>query len=228
MDQQRFDARERARELARQFGRHGDATGWFEQLYAEASGDEGRIPWADLEGHPLLVEWLERHHVRGAGRRALAVGCGLGEDAEALARAGFEVTGFDVSSTAIEWCHRRFPASPARYLAADLFRLPPEFARRFDFVYEGYTLQALPPDPRALGVQCIADCVAPRGELLIVTRGRSADEDRGELPWPLLREELTAFEACGLRERSFEDLPMSGPSDRPARHFRALYARDDT
>ena len=40
MDQGRFDARERAREIARASLARGDATGWFEELYREAAETE--------------------------------------------------------------------------------------------------------------------------------------------------------------------------------------------
>ncbi|MBL8858384.1 MAG: class I SAM-dependent methyltransferase [Planctomycetes bacterium] len=220
------EARARTRAIANESLQRGDALGWFERLYAEANGDEARIPWADLDGHPLLVEWMRKHKVDGTGRRALVVGCGLGEDAEVLARAGFDTMGFDVSPTAIEWCHKRFPNSTVRYEAADLFAPPATWARAFDFVFESYTLQALPADRRAGAFACIAQFIAPGGELLVVTRAREPHEDTGELPWPLLRSELRTFEHFGLLEAAFEDIPDSGPADKPGRHLRVLYRAD--
>jgi protein-L-isoaspartate O-methyltransferase len=47
------------------------------------------------------------------GKRALVVGCGLGYDAEFLARLGYAVTGFDVAPTAIERAVRENPGSAA-------------------------------------------------------------------------------------------------------------------
>lgn len=81
-----------ARALAREYSERGDPTGWFEALYAQADGDAGVISWADLEPNPNLVEWLTRRSPAGTEMRALKVGCGLGDDAEELARRGFEVT----------------------------------------------------------------------------------------------------------------------------------------
>jgi SAM-dependent methyltransferase len=215
------EARERARAIARQSLAHGDALGWFDAFYKDVAGDEAWVPWADMAGHPLLIEWLARHRVAGAGRRALVIGCGLGEDCEALSRAGFEVTGFDLSPTAIEWCRKRFPESRTTYVAANLLDPPREWQRAFDFVFECYTLQALPPELRLEALPNIADFVAVGGELLVVTRAREPHEDVGQLPWPLMRSELMAFSALALREVSFEDLPAVG--DPPVRHFRALY-----
>ena len=216
-------ARERAREIAKGWLARGDAVGWFDEFYRDAAGVEACVPWADLAGHPLLVEWLARERVDGLGRRALVVGCGLGEDCEALARAGFEVAGFDVSPTAIEWAHKRFPDSRVSYHTADLFHPPREWQRAFDFVFECYTIQALPPELRLHAVQHIADFVGKNGSLLVVTRAREPEEDVGQLPWPLTKSELLAFEALGLRQASFEDIAESGQP--PSRHFRALYRR---
>ena len=52
-------------------------------------------------------------------QKALIIGCGLGDDAEALAKLGFEVTAFDISTSAIAWCQQRFPDSTVNYLVAD-------------------------------------------------------------------------------------------------------------
>jgi hypothetical protein len=82
------------------------------------------MPWSRVQPHPLLVEWARDRGLTGAGRRAVVVGCGLGADAEYLARLGFNTVGFDISETAIELTEHRFPGSPVRYVAADLLDPP--------------------------------------------------------------------------------------------------------
>lgn len=59
----------------------------FEEVYADDGGDLGAVPWATLAAHPVLVAWLD-HQAQVSERRALAVGCGLGDDAEELANRG--------------------------------------------------------------------------------------------------------------------------------------------
>src|SRR5439155_3880919 len=103
--------RNHVRAMAREYLQRGDPAGWFEPLYAQAVAGSAQIPWNTFEPNPNLVSWLKREDVYGEGRSAIVVGCGVGEDSEALARAGFRVTGFDISPTAIEWCRRRFPQS---------------------------------------------------------------------------------------------------------------------
>lgn len=205
-------SKEEARELARAVWKRaverGEARSWFETFYAEAHGDVSRIPWADPEGHPLFVEWLAGRP--GDGMRALVVGCGLGEDAEAARRAGYRVTAFDLSSTAIDWCRRIWPDSEVEYRAADLFDAPSEWEEAFDLVVEVYTLQALPPDVREQATAAIARFVKPSGRLLVVTRGRTSDEPAPEdPPWPLTREDLAVFASHGLAELAFETPPRA-------------------
>lgn len=212
-----------ARELADKHLKAGEPLGWFEALYCRAGGDPSIIPWADLTPNPNLVDWLDHHP--GAGRgRALKVGCGLGDDAEELARRGFETTAFDISAAAIAWCRRRHPQSPVTYVVADLFSAPSGWQAGFDFVVEAYTLQVLPPGLRADAVRCIAAFVAPGGTLLVVARGREPCELAGKMPWPLIKDELSLFKTAGLKEVSFEDYLDS--EDPPVRRFRATYMRE--
>ena len=213
--------RKRARRLAKEFLSRGDPLGWFEAFYQKASGDPHLIPWADLAANPKLTEWIDQNRPQGAGKRALIVGCGLGDDAEAVAVCGFEVTAFDISATAVEWCRRRFPASPVTYQVADLFRSPAEWSRTFDFVFESYTLQVLPHPLRLRAIERIAGFLAPGGRLLVLTRGRDASGAPGEMPWPLTRDDLNGFVQLGFTETNFLDyLDEETP---PVRRFRAEY-----
>jgi len=215
--------REEARRLAQESIARGDATGWFEELYRRASGSWDRVPWADLTVNPFLVEWLGAPEARACGSRCLVVGCGLGDDAEALSAAGFSVVAFDISPTAIQACRSRFPASRVEYAVADLLAPPSSWTRRFDLVFESYTLQVLPPAARSVAMAALASLVSPRGRLLVLCRARERGEPEGQLPWPLTREELETLRELGLTELSLEDfLDDETP---PVRRFRALFER---
>jgi SAM-dependent methyltransferase len=216
--------RARARAIVRQHLATGDALGWFEALYAHAAGNAAIIPWADLMPNPLVMSWLDHHQVAGAGRKALKIGCGLGDDAEELARRGFRTTAFDISASAIAWCRRRFPQSPVTYVVADLFRAPIAWRGTFDFVLESYTLQVLPPSVRREAIKHIAGFVASHGTLLVVSRGREPDDSQGDMPWPLTKEELADFLTPDLTEVSFED--YLDDEDPPVRRFRVVYRRE--
>lgn len=180
--------------------------GWgvsdFEDLYASVGDDLARIPWASRQPHPLLMSWLDEQP-SAAGRQALVIGCGLGDDAEELGRRGCRVSAFDYSATAVGWCHRRFPHSTVDYRVADLFDLPGEWVQRFELVVEINTIQSLPLRRRTEAIGAIAGTIAPGGQLFVRCLARADDEPVGERPWAVSRRDLGTFVTVGLRETSF-------------------------
>ncbi|MBG0797975.1 class I SAM-dependent methyltransferase [Methylocystis sp. L43] len=195
---------------------------WFEAVYALAEDDPAGVPWAHLEPRPLLEDWLAARSLTGL--RALDVGCGLGDNAEALARAGAQVVAFDLVERAVQWARERFPRSSVDYHVADLFDAPSEWRGAFDLVHELYTLQALPEALLPDAARALAAFVAPGGTLLVISRARDEDEEISGPPWPLARKDIEAFAVDGLRLVSLEDIP---PSGHLPRHWRAEFRRDE-
>ncbi|MGH7176553.1 MAG: class I SAM-dependent methyltransferase [Tepidisphaeraceae bacterium] len=214
--------RDAVRKIIEEHYQRNDPLGWFEAVYQNAQGQGEQIPWFDGQPNRHMTEWLDRQGIPATGR-ALVVGCGTGDDAEELHRRGFTVVAFDISRTAIDWCRKRFPESSVDYVAADLFDAPHEWAGAFDFVFEAYTLQALPRSLRGRAIRNIGRFVAPRARLLLICRGREDGEEEGSLPWPLTREEVASFESYGLRLTSFENYIED--RDGPIRRFRAVFER---
>jgi SAM-dependent methyltransferase len=192
---------------------------WFEDVYATAGDHLDAIPWADLAPHPALIAWLDRLP-EAEGGEALVVGCGLGDDAEALSDRGYRVTAFDIAPTAIAQCQRRFPRSEVDYLVADLLALPEDWKRKFDLVVEIRTLQSLPPEQRTEAARAVAAMVRPGGRLWVRCFGRDDDEAVFARPWPVSRRDLRAFVDAGLHEIEFHDEPST--IDR-GRAFTAVY-----
>lgn len=182
-----------------------DPDSWFEELYARANHDARAVPWANLSAHPSLVEWATSRDLRGDGRQALVLGCGLGDDAEMLAGLGFEVTAFDVSATAINWCQQRFPNSDVNYQVANLFETPSLWRQHFDFTLEIRTIQSLPPAMQEEAMQHIAQHVAPDGRLLVICQAREADVPITGPPWPLVKTDFDTFQYHGLDEVAFDE-----------------------
>jgi SAM-dependent methyltransferase len=194
----------------------------FEEIYASAGSDLKAVPWASLAPHPALVAWLDGlSEVRG--QAALVVGCGLGDDAEAVSRRGYQVSAFDTAPTAIATCRRRFPDSGVDYQVADLFGLPDAWRARFDLVVEVRTLQSLPTQERANVAAAIAGTA--RGGVLVWVRCLARDdaEPVTTRPWPVSRSELNAFGDAGLRQLEFRGEPATGGR---GRSFTVLYRRD--
>ena len=217
------DPRERVREIAAEFAERGDSFGWFEALYKESAGNTDAIPWADLEPNKFLRAGAEKTGLTGRGRKALVVGCGLGDDAAYLDDLGFEVTAFDISPTAIEWAKQLYAEKNIAFEMADLFQPFRGWLAAFDFVLEVYTIQPLPLDMRPKVIDAIAAFVAKGGHLLVVTRGREDDVEPEELPWPLSRGDLARFETLGLKQIGFEI--MMGDEEEPVPRFVVEYVR---
>jgi SAM-dependent methyltransferase len=201
----------------------GDPTGWFDKVYRDAQGDVRAIFWADLVPNPHLVSWLEEHPAADQGQRAVIVGCGVGDDAEAISAHGYRVVAFDISPTAIALCRKRYPNSSVEYQVVDLFDYPPNWSHGFDLVFECNTIQALPGEFRVRALNAIADMVAPGGTVLVSCRSRLAGEKEDEFPLPLDRAEIDGFMCAGLREDVFK--AYDDDQDPPVPHFFACYSR---
>ena len=203
----------------------GDHRDWFERLYVAADDGEVVVPW-DRSGEPhrLLDQWARHHRLVGRGRRAIVVGCGLGGDAEYLARLGFATVGFDFAATAIRTARERFPDSPVEYHVADLLDPPSDWFEAFDFVFESLTVQSLPRPFRIAALDRVRQMVAPGGTLLVIAAATDqppTDDDPSGGPWPLTGAEVESFASDDLRLVSLEDL-----HDPDARRWRAEFRRE--
>jgi SAM-dependent methyltransferase len=166
---------------------------YFESVYAGASGDASRIPWASGKPSQALVNWLNAvaPSLIRCGARVAVVGCGLGADAREIIRRGYEVTAFDCSQTAVGWAQQLDRDHADRYVHADLFDPPRRWVHRFDLVIDINNLQALQPSLHQNAVSALSKLVAPHGFVLVICRGADeAPETSQGAPWPLTEHEL--------------------------------------
>ncbi len=177
----------------------------------------------DERPNPYLVAWLRTFANAPTRKQCLVVGCGLGDDAEALASAGFDVTACDISPTAVDAAHARFPRSGVDYVVADVLQPPPAWTAAFDLIFEAFTLQALPPAPRHAAMRALVRLVMPSGRVFVVCRARDENEPIGDLPWPLTRQELDIFVTEGLRALSID--PVVDDETPPVRRFVAFFEK---
>ena len=215
---------EKYREMVRLHQERDDPTGWFDAIYSSAEGDHSAVFWADLTPNPCLAEWLKVNPVNGLGKKAIVIGCGVGDDAEIMAEYGYEVTAFDIAPSAIALCKKRYPESQVDYLVADLFDYPEMWFRSFDLVYECNTIQVLPGNYRIQARDAMVSLLAAQGDLLVSCRSRLAGEQENDIPLPLDRHEIDGFVRCGLSEKSF--LAYDDEQEPPVPHFWAWYRRD--
>lgn len=250
-DEKRKEARRRADRLRTKFKGEDQPLNWFEALYKEANGDPELIPWggsnnqqqdakktdsknqdqwAHGQARLPLVNWLQSSTIKTWIKespqkpRALDVGCGLGHNAMALSNAGFDVTAFDISETAVKWAAKHYASLPIQWTAQNLLDLPKNWEGYFDLVSETFTIQALYGVDRENAFKALAKLVAKKGRLLIVCRGRKDDVIPDTPPLPLSSSELDQFETLGLRSVSREKYEDNRTP--PNLHFIAEFVRD--
>ena len=165
---------------------NGEPLAWFDELYENANRDSDYVPWARMEPHPQMVEWIaNRPEING---KALVVGCGIGDDAEWLEEIGFDVTAFDISKSSIDWCQERFPDSTVNYCVADLLSPPENWENKFDLIVEIHILQVIPENMRDDAAKNLALLLNNNGHVLCIGRLYESNiVEQPVPPWPLGR-----------------------------------------
>ena len=197
---------------------------WFDTIYKNAKGDYKKVFWADLEASPYLINWLNKNKINKQAPKAVVIGCGVGDDAEALSDFGFEVTAFDIAPTAIELCKKRYSNTKVNYLVANLFEYDKAWLGNFDLVYECNTIQVLPGDYRSKARVAISNLLNIGGYVLVSCRSRKENKNLDEIPLPLDKKEINQFVLSdGLEEISF--LAYDDNQKPSVPHFFAVYKR---
>jgi SAM-dependent methyltransferase len=134
----------------------------------EARYRTGDTPWDKGAAAPPLKDFLARRAIAG---RVLVPGCGAGHDVRAIAAQAdriAEVTGLDLSETALRFARGFVPVGSELYEKGDLFALPMEWDARFDWVFEHTCFCAIPPTRRADYVAAISRVLKPGGQYLSI------------------------------------------------------------
>lgn len=204
------------RALAEEHLAAGRPCGWFEPAYAAAVARGQRLPWQEPAPHTWLTTWLERPVHAPPGRRALVVGCGVGEDVTPLLARGYDVTALDIAPTALAWARERAARNgdgsqrAVDWYAGDVLALDAALKGAFDLVVEIHTVPWLPGVVRDAAMAAIAGTVAPGGVALVITELATSDAERSQVPgppWPQVPSELAAYRAGGLVRLALEHPP---------------------
>jgi methyl halide transferase len=176
----------------------------------------GAAGWDLGQRAPALAAMLASAHPPAPGRIAV-LGCGTGQDAVALAAAGFDVVGVDFAPSALARARALAATRPAlriAFLQQDLFTLDPALLNQFDYVWEHTCFCAIAPELRADYVQVIKSLLKPAGQLLGVfyTHSRQGGPPFGITPQAVLEYFNADFESvqfapstCSVSRRKDEE-----------------------
>ncbi len=126
------------------------------------------IPW-NIEAPPdALIELVKSGKV--LPRKTVDLGCGAGNYAIYLASMGFDVTGVDISPTAIKLARENAlrRGVKSKFVVADVLGSLGEVLETFDFAYDWELLHHIFPEERKRYVENVLKMLNPRGKYLSV------------------------------------------------------------
>ncbi len=138
----------------------------MEEIYRNMPLDE--IPW-NIESPPeALVTLVESDQVKPC--RTLDLGCGAGNYAIFLAERGFDVTGIDISPTAIKIARENATKreSHCDFIVGDILNSLDKVEDTFDFAYDWEVLHHIFPENRKRYVENVHNLLNPDGKYLSV------------------------------------------------------------
>ena len=136
----------------------------MDEIYKKMSPEQ--IPWNNEEPPDALVQLLEKGSVRPC--KTIEFGCGLGNYALYLSSKGFNVTGVDISPTAIGIARdiARKKGLQCNFIVADVLGTLKEVEGTFDFIYDWELLHHIFPEQRRKYVENIYSKLNPGGSYL--------------------------------------------------------------
>lgn len=138
----------------------------MDRIYRNTPLEE--IPW-NIEIPPdTLVELVESGKVKPC--KAIDLGCGAGNYATYLANMGFDVTGVDISPSAIKTAKENAEKKgvKCKFLVADVLGVLDEVRETFDFAYDWQLLHHIFPEKRKKYVENVYRILNPKGKYLSV------------------------------------------------------------
>ncbi len=156
--------------------------------YWENRYQTGDMPWEKGAPSPGLVDFIAQNPdlTRGA---VCVPGCGTGHDVREWAKAGFEVSGFDLAPSAIRLAKQKTQEAglKATFQLMDFLRDEPP--QKFDWLFEHTLFCAIQPNERDEYVRAALRWLKPGGQFLAVNY---IDCGPDGPPFPTTREEQMA------------------------------------
>jgi len=138
----------------------------MDEIYRNMPLEE--IPWNIETAPDALVELVESGRVKPC--KTIDLGCGTGNYAIYLASIGFDVTGIDISQTAIEIARENAEKKDAKcnFFITDILGDLHEVKETFDFAYDWELLHHIFPENREKYVENVYRILNPMGKYLSV------------------------------------------------------------
>jgi len=131
----------------------------MELIYSSVPPD--RIPWNMKEPPDILRSIVETGKVNPC--RAIELGCGAGNNVIYLAQYGFNVTGVDISESAIKIAKRSASEKgiDCNFITADLRGDMSEVKDTFDFAYDWEVMHHMFPEDREAYINNVYKMLSP-------------------------------------------------------------------
>ncbi|MCK5516981.1 MAG: class I SAM-dependent methyltransferase [Desulfobulbaceae bacterium] len=183
--------------------------------------EQDDLPWDT--GHPdtYLVRMVSRWP-KLAGK-VLEVGCGTGTNAIWLAEQGLEVTGLDISSSAIALAQDRAAVKgvECRFLADDFYNCPLD--NEFAFVFDrGCFHSTADAEGRTQFVDRVASCLISGGIWLSLMGNSDEIVEKGKGPPRLSAMEIAASVEPAFEILRLESCLLESRSPQPPRFWQCL------
>lgn len=155
-----------------------DQKAQMDAIYRNLAPD--RIPWNIAHPPELLVELVESNWIQPC--KAVDLGCGAGNYTLWLASKGFQMTGIDISSRAIEMAdHKaRTREISCRFIEHDLLSELEGLPRAFDFAYDWEVLHHIFPKDRETYISNVHSILRSKGKYLSVCFSETDPDFGGE------------------------------------------------
>ena len=164
----------------------------WESLYRDSALSE--LPWHSERPSEHLIKLVNSNRIRKG--RALDVCSGAGVNSVYLAKKGFEVTGIDISKTAVELSRKRAQKAGVTdncsFVWGDVLTSPlPK--DRFDFIFDRGCYHHMPPEAKAEFVRRVCAALKSGGRYLLTCFSDSNPES----PMNVSKKEiLGSFSGC--------------------------------
>jgi SAM-dependent methyltransferase len=138
----------------------------MDKIYRESPLN--KIPWIYETPPDSLVDLINRGEIKPC--KAVDFGCGAGNYAIYLANEGFDMTGIDISPSAISIAKKRAIEKGVKcnFIVADILGNIGDLKDKFDFAYDWELLHHIFPEKREKYVENVYKLLNPKAKYLSV------------------------------------------------------------